>query len=203
MKLYYSPGSCGLASQIALREVGQTFELIKVDFKTKQTVEGDYFKVTPKGFVPALKLDDGDILTEGAVILQWIADQNPRHGLLPEFGTRERYTALEWLNFVASDLHKNMAVMFSSVVDGTTKLKFAQVNLINKFEYIDEKLTGKDYVLGDRFSIADAYLYNVLSWVPRVNLDISGYEHIQKFMARMETRPSVRAALEAEGLAAG
>ncbi|WP_406236043.1 glutathione transferase GstA [Isoptericola jiangsuensis] len=201
MKLYYSPGSCGLASQIALREADQAFDLIKVDFKTKQTVEGDYYQVTPKGFVPALKLDDGDILTEGAVILQWIADHNPQAGLMPVFGSRERYTALEWLNFVASDLHKNMAVMFSPVVDAGTKARFAEANLVNKFEYIEEKLTGRDYVLGQRFSIADAYLYNVLSWTPRVNLDITGYAAIQQFMARMQARPSVRASLEAEGIA--
>ena len=104
MKLYFSPGSCGLATQIALREAEQKFELVKVDFRTKRTVEGDYFEVTPKGFIPALKLDDGDVLTEGAVILQWIADKNPERGLLPAFGSRVRYTALEWLNFVARNL---------------------------------------------------------------------------------------------------
>lgn len=200
MKLYYSPGSCGLASQIVLREAEQKFDLIKVDFKTKTTVEGDYFKVTPKGFVPALKLDDGDLLTEGAVILQWIADKYPEHKLLPPFGTRERYKVLEWLNFVASDLHKSMAVMFSPFLDEATKKKFADGNLTSKFEYIDEHLSKHDYVLGKQFSVADAYLYNVLSWPPRVNVDISNYTSIQNFMARMEQRPSVRASLEAEGL---
>lgn len=200
MKLYYSPGSCGLASQIALREAGQAFELVKVDFKTKTTVEGDYLKVTPKGFVPALKLDDGDLLTEGAVILQWIADQHPDAKLLPAFGTRARYTALEWLNFVASDLHKGMAVMFSPFLDEPTKKRFADGNLTNKFAYIDEHLSRNDYVLGAQFSVADAYLYNVLSWPRRVKIDITGYACIQKFMARMERRASVRAALEAEGL---
>lgn len=200
MKLYFAPGSCGLASQIALRETEQTFDLIKVDFKTKTTIEGDYLKVTPKGFVPALKLDDGDLLTEGAVILQWIADKHPGYNLLPAFGTRERYKALEWLNFVASDLHKSMAVMFSSLVDQTSKMKFAEGNLITKFEYIDEHFSQNDYVLGQQFSVADAYLYNVLSWPPRVNLDISRYGFIQKFMGRMEQRPSVRASLEAEGI---
>ena len=114
MKLYYSPGSCGLASQIALREADQAFDLIKVDFKTKQTVEGDYYQVTPKGFVPALKLDDGDILTEGAVILQWIADHNPQAGLMPVFGSRERYTALEWLNFVANRLDLKKDIQFNT-----------------------------------------------------------------------------------------
>lgn len=200
MKLYYSPGSCGLASQIALREAGQTYDLIKVDFKTKTTAEGDYLKISPKGFIPALKLDDGDLLTEGAVILQWIADKNPESNLLPPFGTRERYTVLEWLNFVASDLHKGMAVMFSPFLDDATKKRFADGNLTSKFEYIDGHLSTNDYVLDEKFSVADAYLYNVLSWPPRVNIDISGYVSIQKFMSRMEQRASVRASLEAEGL---
>jgi glutathione S-transferase len=201
VKLYYSPGSCGLATQIALREVGQTFELIKVDFATKKTIEGDYFKVTLKGFVPALQLDDGDILTEGAVILQWIADTYPEHKLLPAFGTRQRYSALEWLNFVASDLHKGMAVMFSSLVDDTSKSQFAEGNLASKFEYIDKHLSNRQYVLGDTFSVADAYLFNVLCWPPHVKIDISHYASIQRFMARIKERSSVRDSLAAEGLA--
>ena len=200
MKLYYSPGSCGLASQIALREAGQKFDLIAVDFKTNTTVEGNYLDVTPKCFVPALKLDNGDLLTEGAVILQWIADKNQGANLLPAFGTRERYTVLEWLNFVATDLHKSMAVLFSPFVDAESKAKFAEGNLTSKFEYIDEHFSQNDYVLGSTFSVADAYLYNVLSWPGRVNVDITGYASIQKFMARMEERPSVQAALKAEGL---
>lgn len=201
MKLYYSPGSCGLASQIALREAGQKFDLVKVDFATKKTIEGDYFKVTPKGFVPALQLDDGDILTEGAVILQWIADSYPEYKLLPSFGSKKRYRALEWLNFVASDLHKGMGVMFSAFVDPTSKIQFADGYLKSKFEYIDEHLTDNQYVLGDAFSVADAYLFNVLCWPPHVNIDISHYTSIQKFMALMKQRPSVRDSLTSEGLA--
>ncbi|MGY2372942.1 glutathione transferase GstA [Pseudomonas sp. SDO524_S393] len=200
MKLYFAPGSCGLAPQIALREAQQTFELIKVDFSTKQTVEGDYFEVTPKGFVPALKLADGNVITEGAVILQWVADKHPQLQLLPPFGSRDRYTALEWLNFVATDLHKGMAVMFSSFVDARSKANFAAGNLHERFQYVDEHLASHEYVLGTQFSVADAYLYNVLCWPPRVNIDISRYQAIQRFMATMEQRPSVRAALDAEGL---
>lgn len=200
MKLYFSPGSCGLASQIALREAEQAFDLIKVDFNTKKTVEGDYLQVTPKGFVPALKLDDGDVITEGAVILQWIADHYPESKLLPSFGTRERYRAMEWLNFVASDLHKGMGVMFSPFIDSASKDNFSKGNLASKFKYIEEHLSKNDYVLGVQFSVADAYLYNVLSWPPRVKIDMSNYTSIQKFMARMEQRPSVRASLKAEGL---
>lgn len=200
MKLYFSTGSCGLASQIALREAGQPFDLIAVDFKTKRTVEGDYFQVTPKGFVPALKLDDGDVLTEGAVILQWIADNNPERNLFPPFGTRERYKALAWLNFVATDLHKGMAVLFSPFVDKTSKVKFSEGNLTGKFEYIEKHLSTNDYVLGGQFSIVDAYLYNILRWPVRVNVDTANYTAIREFITRIERRPSVRASLEAEGL---
>lgn len=200
MKLYFAPGSCGLASQIALREAGQAFDLIAVDFKTKTTIEGDYRQVTPKGFVPALRLDDGDVLTEGAVILQWIADQYPDAQLLPAFGSRARYDALAWLNFVATDLHKNYAVLFSPALDPATKAAFAALQMPSKFDYIDQHLATRDYVLGERFSVADAYLYNVLTWSLRVNLDITGHASIQAFMARVEARPTVQAALKAEGL---
>ena len=200
MKLYFSPGSCGLASQIALREAGQAFELIKVDFKTKTTLEGDYHEVTPKGFIPALKLDDGDVLTEGAVILQWIADHHPERQLLPAFGTPERYKALAWLNFVATDLHRGMAVMFSPFVDAASKRNFAEGNLAQRFEYVESHLATHEHLLGERFSVADAYLFNVLCWPVRVNIDLSKYASIQAFMARMGQRPSVRASLEAEAL---
>lgn len=200
MKLYFSPGSCGLASQIALREAGKQFDLVAVDFATKTTVEGDYYKVTPKGLVPALKLDDGRLLTESAVILQWVADQSPERELLPPFGSAERYTALEWLNFVATDLHKVLAVLFSPFVDDQSKTRFAAGNLMSKLKYVDEHLSRNDYVLGQRFSVADAYLYNVLRWPGRVRVDISGYASIQKFLARMEQRPSVSASLKAEGI---
>lgn len=201
MKLYFAPGSCGLASQIALREAGQTFDLVKVDFATKTTVEGDYLKVSAKGFIPVLQMDNGDLLTEGAVILQWIADQHPDARLLPPFGTRARYKVMEWLNFVASDLHKGMAVMFSSFIDKASKIRFAQGNLASRFEYIEEHLATNDYVLGDQFTVADAYLYNVLRWPPRVDIDLSPYTAIHKFMQRMELRPAVIAALAAEAAA--
>ncbi|WP_431258033.1 glutathione transferase GstA [Roseateles chitinivorans] len=200
MKLYFSPGSCALASQIALREAGQDVELIKVDFATKTTVDGDYFQVSAKGLIPALRLDDGEVLTEGAVILQWIADQHPQFRLLPAFGTRERYRAMQWLNYIATDLHKGMAVMFSPFVDAASKTRFAEGNLASRFDYIEQHLSGSDYVLGAEFSVVDAYLYNVLRWPVRVNIDMSTYPSIKRFMDRMAQRPAVRAALKAEGL---
>lgn len=200
MKLYYAFGSCGLSPQIVLREAGMTFDLVKVDFATKTTAEGDYLKVTPKGFVPALQLDNGEVVTEGAVILQWIADQNPAHGLLPAFGTMERYRALEWINVVATDLHKGMATMFSPFVDDASKSRFADGFLARRFAIIEDHLSRNDYLLGSEFSVPDAYLYNVLCWPVRVGIDMSGYVAIEKFMQRMDQRPSVQAAREAEGL---
>lgn len=202
MKLYYAPGSCGLASQIALREAGQIFELVNVDFASKRTAEGNYYDVSPKGFVPVLSLDDGQILTEGAVILQWIADHVPKRKLLAPMGTMARYRGMEWLNYIATDLHKGMAVMFSPFVDATSKVRFAEGNLAARFKYVNEHLTSSSYLVGDSFSVADGYLYNILSWAPRVNIDLSPYAAIGAFMARMENRPSVRDAVAAERLAA-
>jgi len=199
MKLYYALGSCGLSPQIMLREAGMVFDLVKVDFATKTTVEGDYLQVTPKGFVPALVLDDGEIITEGAVILQWIADHAPERKLLPAFGTMERYRALEWINVVATDLHKGMATMFSPFIDDQAKARFAEGFLKGRFRIIEDHLRDRDYLLGDVFSAPDAYLYNVLCWPPRVGIDMSGYVAIERFMQRMERRPSVQAAREAEG----
>jgi glutathione S-transferase len=203
MKLYYATGSCGLAPQIALREAGQIFDLIKVDFKTKMTVEGDFFKVTPKGFVPALKLDDGEVITEGAVVLQWIADHNPDRKLLPAAGSADRYRALEWLNYIATDMHKGYATLFSPFLDDVSKARFIDGNLSTRFSYLDDHLSRNDYILGTEFSVADAYLYNILTWSPRVNVDLSVYTSIGQFMKRVSQRPTVKASLEAEGLSLG
>jgi glutathione S-transferase len=203
MKLYYATGSCGLAPQIALREAGQIFDLIKVDFKTKMTVEGDFFKVTPKGFVPALKLDDGEVITEGAVVLQWIADHNPDRKLLPAAGSADRYRALEWLNYIATDMHKGYATLFSPFLDDASKARFIDGNLSTRFSYLDDHLSRNNYILGTEFCVADAYLYNILTWSPRVNVDLSAYASIGQFMKRVSQRPTVKTSLEAEGLSLG
>lgn len=200
MKLYFAPGSCGLAPQIALREAGQVFDLVKVDFKTKTTIEGDYFQVTPKGLVPALQLDDGDVITEGVVVLQWIADHNPERNLLPAPGSQNRYRALEWLNYIATDMHKGHATLFSPFLDDASKARFIAGNLSTRFEYLDDHLSSCDYLLETGFSVADAYLYNILTWSDRVNVDLSAYASIARFMMRMGQRASVRASLEAEQL---
>jgi len=200
MKLYYATGSCGLAPQIALREAGLTFDLIKVDFKTKTTSEGDYFQVTPKGFVPALKIDDGEVITEGAVVLQWIADHNPGSRLLPAPGSPERYRGLEWLNYIATDMHKGYATLFSPFLDDASKTRFIEGNLSARFAYLDDHLSRNDYLLATGFSVADAYLFNILTWSSRVDVDLSNYPSILRFTSRIGERPSVRESLEAEGI---
>ena len=200
MKLYYSPGSCGLSPAIVLREAGLTFDLVKVDFATKTTVEGNYLEVNPKGFIPTLVLDDGGFVTEGVVILQWIADQHPDLNLLPAFGTQERYRALEWLNLIATDLAKGMSTMFQPFFDDAAKRSYADGFLKGRFALVEDHLSSNDYVLGSEFSAPDAYLYNVLSWPPRAAIDMSVYPAIERFMQRMERRPSVQAARAAESL---
>ncbi|MGO6819231.1 glutathione binding-like protein [Rhizobium brockwellii] len=200
MKLYFSPGSLGLAPQIALREAKQDFELVRVDFRTKTTAEGDYFKVTPKGFVPALKLDHGEVITEAPVVLQWIADHNPERKLLPAAGSPERYRALEWLNYVATDIYKGYHTLFSPFLDVGSKFRYIDGYLGPRFGYLDEHFSKNDYLLESGFSVADAFLFNVISWSPRVRVDPSGFAFIQQFMLRVLQRPSVQASLEAEGI---
>ncbi|WP_159952979.1 glutathione transferase GstA [Rhizobium sp. 18065] len=200
MKLYFSPGSLGLAPQIALREAGRDFELVRVDFRTKTTVEGDYFRVTPKGFVPALKLDDGEVITEAPVVLQWIADHSPEHKLMPARDSPEHYRALEWLNYVATDIYKGYHTLFSPFLDVGSKARYIEGYLGPRFAYLDEHLSKNDYLLESGFSVADAFLFNILSWSPRVRVDPSGFTSIQRFIVRMLQRPSVQASLKAEGI---
>ena len=200
MKLYFSPGSLGLAPQIALREAGRDFELVRVDFRTKTTVEGDYFKVTPKGFVPALKLDDGDVITEAPVVLQWIADHSPESKLMPARDSPEHYRALEWLNYVATDIYKGYHTLFSPFLDVDSKIRYIQGYLAPRFGYLDEHLSKNEYLLESGFSVADAFLFNILSWSPRVRVDPSGFTSIQRFIVQMSQRPTVQASLKAEGI---
>jgi len=200
MKLYFSPGSLGLAPQIALREAGRDFELVRVDFRTKTTVEGDYFKVTPKGFVPALKLDDGEVITEAPVVLQWIADHSPESKLMPARDSPEHYRALEWLNYVATDIYKGYHTLFSPFLDVDSKIRYIQGYLAPRFGYLDEHLSKNEYLLESGFSVADAFLFNILSWSPRVRVDPSGFTSIQRFIVQMSQRPTVQASLKAEGI---
>lgn len=200
MKLYFSPGACGLASQIVLRETEQKFELVKVDLKNRTCADGDFLKINPKGYIPVLKLDSGEYLTEGVAILQYVSDQRPERKLLPQNGTKERYRAIEWLNYISTELHKGIGVLFSPLGKDENARKFFVEALQPKFDLVNKYLEKHQFLLASGFSAADAYLYNILRWPQYLNVDISKYKAIVEFMKRVEARPSVRASLEAEGI---
>ncbi len=200
MQLYYSPGACSLASHIALRESGLPFDLKRTDTKTKKLEDGsDYFAVNSKGAVPALRLDDGQVLTEGPAILQYIADQKPDSKLAPRAGTIERYRVLEWLNFITSEIHKTFSPLFNPAADASVKT-YATQNLEKKFDWLNKQLAGKQYLTGDNFTVADAYLFVVANWSNFVGIDLGRWPALQQFQARVAARPKVQEALEAEGL---
>jgi glutathione S-transferase len=198
IKLYYSPGACSLSPHIVLREAGVPFELDLVDRLSKKTTEGARFdELNPKGYVPAIRLDDGSILTEGAVIVQYVADLVPESGLMPKPGTLERYRALEWLNFVASEVHKSYTPLFRGDTPDATKQNARDV-LARRYRFIDQALAGKRFLLGDTFTAPDAYLFTVTRWAERVKLDLAPFPNVVAFQSRVAERPSVKAALEAE-----
>lgn len=200
MKLYFSPGACALASQIALREADLKFDLVKTDLRTKKIADGeDYMKINPKGYVPALALDDGKLLTEGVVILQWIADQKPEKNLLPKLGTIERYRAMEWLNFISTELHKGLGAFFNPIIkDEVRESLLSKLNV--RLKFLDEQLLKTPYVLGAEFSVVDAYVYNIMRWAQPLKVDLTAYKGILGLIDKVSSRPSVRAALEGEGL---
>jgi glutathione S-transferase len=201
MKLYFSPGSCSLSPHIVLREAGANFELEQVNNQEKKTKSGkDYWTVNPKGQVPCLELDNGDKLTEGPVIVQYIADQKPAAGLAGAADTMERYRSQEWLNFTTSELHKTFGPIFRPTTPDAFK-DISRANLGKRFDWIDQQLAGKQYLMGDKFSIADAYMFTVMRWSPRVNIDISKWPNIKAYVDRVAARPKVQEALKAEGLA--
>ncbi|PLR41612.1 glutathione transferase GstA [Chimaeribacter californicus] len=200
MKLYYKPGACSLSPHIVLREAGLDFSIEKVDLAAKKTEHGaDFLAVNPKGQVPVLQLDDGSILTEGAVIVQYLADQKPDRQLLPEAGTPARYHALEWLNYVATELHKGFSPLFNPRFPDEAKA-VAREMLEKKFAFLNDQLAGKEYLLGNRFSVVDAYLFTVMGWAKALKFDLSALPHLSAFVERMAARPAVDAALAAEGM---
>jgi glutathione S-transferase len=200
MQLYYSPGACSLASHITLREAGLPVDLRKADTKTKKLEDGsDYFAVNSKGAVPALRLDDGQILTEGPAILQYLADQKPESKLAPKAGTLERYRLLEWLNFITSEVHKSFSPLFNPAADPAVK-QYTTQNLEKKFDWINKQLAGKQYLTGDQFTIADAYLFVVANWSNFVGIDLGRWPALKAFQDRVAARPKVQEALAAEGL---
>ena len=200
MKLYYSPGACSLSPHIALREAGIAFDLQKVSTKTKEIDGGgDFWKINGKGYVPALQLDNGEILTEGPVIVQYIADLKPESGLAPKTGTLERYRVQEWLNFITSEIHKQFSPLFNPATSAEWKVGVTD-NLNRRFEWLNKQLEGKSYLMGDKFTVADAYLFTVLSWGKHVNIDLAKWPVLAAYVARVAARPKVQEALMAEGL---
>ncbi len=200
MKLYYSPGACSLSPHIALLEAGLPYELVKVDVRAKKLENGDDFlKVNPKGQVPALALDSGELVTEGPVIVQIIADRAAGKNLAPAHGSAERYKLLEWLNFITTELHKNFSPLFAPVLSDDTKAFFKD-RLMGKFKYIDGQLAGRDYLLGSQFTVADGYLFTMLAWADRMKFDLSGLPNLTAYKARIAARPKVQEALTKEGL---
>ena len=200
MKLYFSPGACSLSPHIALREAGLAFTLEKVDLRSKQTVSGgDLREENPKGMVPVLVLDDGDVLTEGPAIVQWIADQNPASGLAPPWGTTARYHLAEWLNFVTSELHKTYTPLFNPAAPEDYK-KIARETLAARYAFVNEKLARKSYLMGETFTVADGYLFTVTNWARIVKFDLASYPNVVAFQDRVRHRPHVVEAMKAEGM---
>jgi glutathione S-transferase len=202
MKLYYSPGACSLSPHIVLREAGLPFDLVKVDTKTKKTEAGeDFSAINPKGYVPVVELDNGERLTEGPAIVQYLADQVPQKKLAPANGTLERARLQEWLNFITSELHKGFSPLFVPSTPEDYK-PLVRERLLSRLAYVDESLgkTKKPYLLGDTFSVADAYLFTVANWAGFVGLDIKGLAKLGEYQGRVRERPAVAAALRAEGL---
>jgi glutathione S-transferase len=201
MKLYYSPGACSLSPHIALLEAGLPYDLVKVDLRAKKLENGDDFlKVNPKGQVPVLALDSGELVTEGPVIVQMIADKAAAKNLAPPRDSAERYKLLEWLNFITSEVHKNFGPLFSPVLADEAKAFFKD-RVMGKFKYIDSQLADhRDYLLGKQFSVADGYLFTMLAWAERMNFDLAAMPHLLAYKARVGARPKVQEALTKEGL---
>lgn len=200
MKLYYSPGACSMSPHIVLREAGLPFDLKQVSTKTHTLADGsDYYAISPNGYVPLLEFDNGERLTEGPAIVQWIADQVPDKRLAPPAGTLQRYRLMERLNFISTELHKTYSPLFSPAMPEEAKAIFRD-KLVQRYGFINEQLEGQAYQFGDDFTVADAYLFTVTTWAPHVKVDLGRYTNLANFMERMAKRPAVQQALQAEGL---
>jgi glutathione S-transferase len=201
MKLYYSPGACSLSPHIVLREAGLAFTPVLASTKTHKLQDGtDYYTINPKGYVPLLELDNGERLSEGPAIVQYVADQAPAKNLAPANGTMARYRLQEWLNFITSEMHKGYSPLFNPAQPEEAKALF-RARLRQRYEWIDGQLEGRSYLMGDTFTVADAYLYTVTRWSKFAGVDLGGLDRLAAYMARVEARPAVQEALKAEGLA--
>lgn len=200
MKLYYSPASCAMSAHIALEEARLPHQLEKVDLKTKVTETGiDYFRIHAQGAVPFLILDDGEGLSEAAVILQYIADQNPTAGLLPPVGSRDRLRVQEWLNYIATEMHKAHVPLFKAEYPDATK-QLARAAIARAYDHVCAQLGDRAYLVADQFSVADAYLFTVVNWHQMVNIDLAKWPVLVAYQARIAARPAVEAAMQKEGL---
>ena len=200
MKLYFKAGACSLSPHIVLEESGLQYEAEAVDLAKKVTASGaDYWKINPRGYVPALQLDSGELLAEGPAIIQYLADQVPAKKLAPANGTIERSRLQSWLNFIGTELHKSFSPFFNPA-SGDAWKDAAKANLERRFAYVNGELAGKSYLLGEDFSVADAYLFTVLGWVKYTPLDLAALTHLVAYQARVAARPAVQAAMKAEGL---
>jgi len=199
MKLYYSPGACSMSVHIILREAKYKFDIERVDLAAKRTETGeDYLAINPKGYVPALKLDDGTVITEVGVILQYLADDKPRRGLAPKVRTPERYKVMEWLNFTSTEIHKGLSDFFNPKM--TPEWREAKLDRLGRrFDFLEKSLGSNEYLAGE-FGIADAYLYTVLNWTNLHKIDLSKWPNIQAYMKRIAERNTVKKAMKAEGL---
>lgn len=201
MKLYYSPGACSLSPHIVVCEAGIPVDLEKVSLADHKTETGqDYMAINPKGYVPALRLDDGSVLTEGPAIVQYLADQRPTTGLAPTAGTIERYRLQEWLTFIGTELHKSFGTLFNPATPEEAK-KTAKANITKRLSYLNDQLANRQFLLGNHFTVADAYAFTIVNWTNFVHIDLKPYPHLAAYVARVAARPKVHEALKAEGLA--
>jgi glutathione S-transferase len=201
VKLYLSPGACSLSPHIILREAGIPFDFEVVDTAAKRTKSGaDYKTINPKGYVPALELEGGQVLTEGPAIVQYLADQKPAAKLVPPAGSMDRYRVQEWLNYITSELHKSFGPLFSPKTPQEWK-ETLKANLAGRFDFLSKKLEGKDYLMGAGFTIADAYLFTILTWTDYVGIDLGKWPVLKAYRNRVGARPAVKAAQEAEARA--
>ena len=200
MKLYYSPGVCSLSPHICLREAGIPVDLVKVDIKAHTLEDGsDYLKINPNGYVPLLELDNGERMTEGPAIVQYIADQKPAARLAPAAGTVERAKLQSWLNFLSTEIHKGYSPLFNPVANDEFKV-WQKQRLTDRYTWITEQLGNKQYLMGEQFTVADAYLFTTIGWMGFVGLDLAQWPTLKPYRERIAARPRVREAMQAEGL---
>lgn len=200
MKLYYSPGACSLSPHIVLHEAGLAYTPVLASTKSHKLQDGtDYYTINPLGYVPLLELDDGTHLREGPAIVQYVADQAPTKNLAPANGTLQRYRLQEWLTFIGTEIHKGFSPLFNPAIPDEVKTIFKD-KLKSRYQWLNGELEGKEFLMGEHFTVADGYLFTVTNWTKPMAIDLSPYPHVQAWHARVGARPAVQAAMKAEGL---